>query len=539
MPRFSSPLVLASAEALVKISAELTERGRDQIKDKNFVFPEEKKYPIHDRQHAESALGFSKMHGSPEVQAKVRAAVEKKYPGLSLEKKAVSQLHLDEIRAGIRIPSDDEEFEAIHGKGSYNPGAYLKHYGKHHTDFVRSAEYKNWLKKQGAAPKKEKRRPWNVANVRSGKRPMSVDTMLRKEKDGSLGVKLGGSRLREAVKFVEEHAPPRQTRFGGMSTGNRHFSMMLGDAPIGHLQVAEYAPGTKGYAAFGQHKVISSGIDPEYRGLGLGSKMYGEVLKQLPEHELASDSVLSDSAARVWDRMGKHRGYQVSKNPTVRSAEPQHQFGLDQYSNATQHVNETLDGYVPAYKAKLDIPEGTKIGAALLKIAQFYGPILPFSDVTDKGAATLAKKNPDHIPPREQVEDQIPKREDGRSFAVTDLAPGTHMSDVGVVNSPQERTASAKFAGALRSFGEFLHHYENPIEVAGLGYLAAPNLDNMQAKFRARRAGAVDASGHIPEEEIEKRRFIKERFHDPVEATGLGILAAPLVAKRALTGSWK
>lgn len=41
------------------------------------------------------------------------------------------------------------------------------------------------------APKKEKRRPWNVANHRTGRRPMSVSTMLRKEKDGTLQTKFG------------------------------------------------------------------------------------------------------------------------------------------------------------------------------------------------------------------------------------------------------------------------------------------------------------------------------------------------------------
>jgi hypothetical protein len=109
---------------LEKVATELTSESREHIKTKNFAIPELKKYPIHDRDHAESALGLSKMHASPEIQAKVRAAVEKKYPGLHV--------------------------------------------------------------KEAAPIKKEKRRPWNVANHRTGRRPMSVSTMLKKEKDGTL-----------------------------------------------------------------------------------------------------------------------------------------------------------------------------------------------------------------------------------------------------------------------------------------------------------------------------------------------------------------
>ena len=91
-----------------------------------------------------------------------------------------------------------------------------------------------------------------------------------------------------------------------------------------------------------------------------------------------------------------------------------------------------------------------------------------------------------------------------------------------------------KRAGLASSAAQFIERHEDPLEIAGLGYLAAPNIDNMQAKFRARRAGVADAHGHIPEEEIEKRRFIKERFHDPMEAGGLAALALPNVSKMVL-----
>lgn len=54
----------------------------------DFVFPEHRKYPIHDRDHALAALGMVGMHGTSEEKSTVRAAVEKKYPGLLVKKAA-------------------------------------------------------------------------------------------------------------------------------------------------------------------------------------------------------------------------------------------------------------------------------------------------------------------------------------------------------------------------------------------------------------------------------------------------------------------
>lgn len=74
---------------------------------------------------------------------------------------------------------------------------------------------------------------------------------------------------------------------------------------------------------------------------------------------------------------------------------------------------------------------------------------------------------------------------------------------------------------------EFLKIAEDGrVELAGLGVLAAPSLDNMQAKFRAKRHGTAD---------VDKYRLIKDKYHDAVEAGGLGVLAAPYI-KSKLTG---
>lgn len=71
-----------------KISAELTETARAKLPKKDFaVGPRssntgKEAYPIPDRQHARSALGFAKMHGDSSDLEKVRAKVRAKYPDM-------------------------------------------------------------------------------------------------------------------------------------------------------------------------------------------------------------------------------------------------------------------------------------------------------------------------------------------------------------------------------------------------------------------------------------------------------------------------
>jgi hypothetical protein len=67
----------------------LTTKARKQLPASSFVFPKDRRYPIHDRAHAANALARSK--GKPE-EAKVRAAVCKKYPSLpACQKKRTSK----------------------------------------------------------------------------------------------------------------------------------------------------------------------------------------------------------------------------------------------------------------------------------------------------------------------------------------------------------------------------------------------------------------------------------------------------------------
>jgi hypothetical protein len=52
------------------------------MKDSSFALPRQRAYPIPDLSHARMALSMVAAHGTDGEKAKVRRAVEKKYPSL-------------------------------------------------------------------------------------------------------------------------------------------------------------------------------------------------------------------------------------------------------------------------------------------------------------------------------------------------------------------------------------------------------------------------------------------------------------------------
>ena len=68
-------------EALKSRSDALTANDRAHIAPKNFAGPD-RSYPIEDEAHARNALARVAQNGSSPLQARVRAAVKKKYPGI-------------------------------------------------------------------------------------------------------------------------------------------------------------------------------------------------------------------------------------------------------------------------------------------------------------------------------------------------------------------------------------------------------------------------------------------------------------------------
>lgn len=77
-----------------KYAAELTAETRADLPKKDFAVSAKKSntgdkaYPINDRQHAASALGFAKMHGDAADLAAVRAKIKAKYPDMLKGKEA-------------------------------------------------------------------------------------------------------------------------------------------------------------------------------------------------------------------------------------------------------------------------------------------------------------------------------------------------------------------------------------------------------------------------------------------------------------------
>jgi len=60
----------------------LTAKARKNLDDSSFVYPDERRYPINDPNHARNALSRVSQHGSSAEKAKVKAAVRKKYPNI-------------------------------------------------------------------------------------------------------------------------------------------------------------------------------------------------------------------------------------------------------------------------------------------------------------------------------------------------------------------------------------------------------------------------------------------------------------------------
>ena len=60
----------------------LTESKRNSLPSSAFVFPDSRKYPIHDLAHARNALARVSEFGTSSEKSAVRAAVNRKYPTL-------------------------------------------------------------------------------------------------------------------------------------------------------------------------------------------------------------------------------------------------------------------------------------------------------------------------------------------------------------------------------------------------------------------------------------------------------------------------
>lgn len=70
--------------------AKLTAKARNALSSKNFAGPD-RSYPIPDASHARNALARAAQHASPELQARIRNKVRKKFPSIKVEGEAGSR----------------------------------------------------------------------------------------------------------------------------------------------------------------------------------------------------------------------------------------------------------------------------------------------------------------------------------------------------------------------------------------------------------------------------------------------------------------
>ncbi len=62
----------------------LTAKKRNALPAKTFAGPD-RSYPIPDASHARNALARASQHAGPDLKAKIRAKVAKKFPGIAMK----------------------------------------------------------------------------------------------------------------------------------------------------------------------------------------------------------------------------------------------------------------------------------------------------------------------------------------------------------------------------------------------------------------------------------------------------------------------
>jgi hypothetical protein len=70
----------------IDMAKDLSSKDREKLTKKSFALPGRRKYPIPDKAHARNALARVAQHGTPAEKKKVKAAVQKRFPGIGKKK---------------------------------------------------------------------------------------------------------------------------------------------------------------------------------------------------------------------------------------------------------------------------------------------------------------------------------------------------------------------------------------------------------------------------------------------------------------------
>lgn len=100
-------------------------------------------------------------------------------------------------------------------------------------------------------------------------------------------MKLGVSRVRSLFELIPQAA----------GKGQHYAARLKGVGDVGMMRLSP------------EGAVSYSHIDPAYRGMGLGKKMYGEAMRRQPQQTLQSDQTVSDAAKRIWESFSKSPSY--------------------------------------------------------------------------------------------------------------------------------------------------------------------------------------------------------------------------------------
>lgn len=93
-----------------KTMGELTYKRREALPGGAFVFPGERRYPIHDVAHARNALARVSQHGTADEKAKVRAAVRRKFPSIDVSPSKAAQGKVLSGPSLVRVGKHDDEY---------------------------------------------------------------------------------------------------------------------------------------------------------------------------------------------------------------------------------------------------------------------------------------------------------------------------------------------------------------------------------------------------------------------------------------------
>ena len=93
------------------------------------------------------------------------------------------------------------------------------------------------------------------------------------------------------------------------------------DAQIGNTPVGRWTVTDSG-------QVSTAFLQPEYQGMGIAKKVYGQLMRMQPDVALASDSINLPPSVPLWERM-KRRGYGTWENPSMRRGFDDTRVSLD------------------------------------------------------------------------------------------------------------------------------------------------------------------------------------------------------------------